>query len=189
MDNIIKKENLVVLKGQSNFVIRETDTTFEANKHYRCIDVTEGSQRELLVYGVKFDINLFNDMFEYLHDRMMREFKILGLLKDGKPLSKTAFKERMDVHQYGRGQRKLFKGIFGGKMNGMIVFDCYFQGDTKANFISTAYNDYKDIINGNMTSVDDGQVERGDSGIPIAYGSIYFRKQYNPDNKDLAIYY
>lgn len=182
---MVTKENLVVLKGQSNFIIRETDTKFEANKHYRCIEVED----ELLVYGVKFNRELFNEMFEYLHDRLMREFKEFGLIKDGQPISKTAFAQRLDIHQYGRGKRKLFKGIIGSKMSGMIAFDCYFQGDTKTRFINNAYHDFVDIVNGNLDSIDFGGVERGDSGIPIAYGSIYFRKQWNPDNKDLAIYY
>jgi hypothetical protein len=181
----ITKSNLVVLKGQSNFIIRETDTTFEANKHYRCFEIED----EFLVFGVKFNRELFNEMFEYLHDRMMREFKEHGLIKNDKPLSKTAFSKRLDIHQYGRGQNKLFKGIVGNKMNGMIAFDCYFQGDTKANFINNAYSDFIDVINEIMDSVDSGNIERGNSGIPISYGSIYFRKPYNPDNKDLAIYY
>ena len=182
---MITKENLVVLKGQSNFIIRETQTTFEANKHYRCIEVED----ELLVYGVKFNRELFNEMFEYLHDRLMREFKQLGLIKDGQAISKSAFGNLMDIRKYGKGKGSLFMGFFGSKMNGIIAFDCYFAGQNKTQFIGDAYGDFIDIINGDLTSVDSKYVQRGNSGVPIAYGEIYFRKQYNPDNKDLAIYY
>ena len=100
------KENLVVLKGQSNFVIRETQTTFEANKHYRCIEF-EG---EFLVYGVKMNRTLLNEMFETLHDRIMNDMSKegVGLLPMMKPLSKKAFIETMDLHQYGKGKNKLF---------------------------------------------------------------------------------
>lgn len=181
----ITKENLVVLKGQSNFIIRETDTTFEANKHYRCIEIED----ELLVYGVKFNRELFNEMFEYLHDRIMREFNALGLLKDGKPITKKAFTERIDLHQYGKGRGKIYVGFFGGKMDGMFGFYPSFSGDTKARFLKGAYENYVNVVNGILDAIDCDVLQRGNSGIPLSYGDIYFRKPYNPDNKDLAIYY
>lgn len=186
----MKRENLVVLKGQSNFIIRETLTTFEANKHYRCIEMKEGNVVEYLVYGVKFAPELFNEMFEFVYDRILREFNELGLVKDGKyAISKSAFRERMDLHQYGRGKGKLFIGFFGNKMKGLFGFYPVFSGDTKAKFITNAYDHYLQLLDGKMDVIDNEYIQRGNSGIPLSFGDIYFRKPYNPDNKDLAIYY
>lgn len=184
----LTKENIVVLKGQSNFVIRETGTTFEANKHYRCLNPSDN--KGFVIFGEYITNELFNEMFEFLHDRMMRDFKEVGLMIGGRAISKTTFKEQMDIHQYGKGKSKLFKGFFGSKMMGMFSFDCVCQGDTKAQFITDSYNALKSIINGDMTPVDDGIVKRGNSGVPLTYGGdIHFKKQYTPENKDLNIYY
>jgi len=179
-------ENLVVLKGKTTLVHEETETRFEPNKHYRAIELDKDT---ILVYGVPFDIDLFNNQFETVHDRMLREFEAMELLKDnGAPISKTAFIERLNLHQYGKGQRKLFIGFFGGKMNGMWGFYPIYAGDTKAQFLKDAYNNYKNVILGKMDLVDDGLIQRGNSGIPISYQDIYFREEWNPNNEKREIY-
>lgn len=182
----LTKENLVVLKGSTRLIIRESHTVIEPNVHYRCIK--DGDT--YIIFGEPIDKQTFDDMFEFLHDRMMREFKVLGLLKDGKPISKSAFKDAMNIHQYGKGKQKNFKGFFGDKLKGLFAFDNEFQGDTKAKFIDYAYHNYVCIVGGNMTSVDNTTVQRGNNGIPILYGSLYFRKLVDYVNpKESEIYY
>lgn len=181
----MNKENLVVLKGKTTLVVEATETRFEPNKHYRAIEL---DKETILVYGEPFDKATFNNMFEFLHDRMIREFEAKELIKDGKPLSKTAFKERLSLHTYGRGKGKLFIGFFGDKLNGIWAFYGSFRGDTKAEYFKDAYSRFLKVIDGEMDWVDNETIQRGNSGIPISYGDVYFRKEWNPDNEKREIY-
>jgi len=182
----MNKDNLVVLKGKTALVVEGTETRFEPNKHYRAIEL---DKKTILVFGEPFDLDLFNSMFEPLHDRMLREFEALSLLKDnGAPISKKAFTEQMDLHTYGKGKHKLFIGFFGGKMEGIWAFYPAFQGDTKAEFLKEAYSNYEKIILGKMDYIDNDMIQRGNSGIPLSFGDIYFRKEWNPNNEKREIY-
>ena len=182
-------KSLVTLRSKTTTLISEgTQTTFVPNKHYRCIEMSEGDYSEFLVYGVVFSKEVFESLFVYTHDIIIEQWLENGLLVDNKPLSKKAFVERLDVHQYGRGKGKLFIGFVGNKMDGLFAFQPLCSGDTKARFISQAYNMYKDTVNGNMVHIDDEMLQRGNSGIPLSFGDIYFREPYNPDNIKNEIY-
>jgi hypothetical protein len=170
----MKKENLVVLKGKTAFVDEATQTTFKPNEHYRCSVMFD----EYIVYGVPFDKGTFNNMFEPLHNRMMEEWSENGLLPNMKPLSKSAFINLIDIHTYGRGKNKLFVGYVGNKQDGLWAFHPYFKGDTKARFINNAYAMYQDALNGKMDDIDDNMLQRGNSGYPLQYADIYFKKEY-----------
>lgn len=181
----MNKESLVVLKGKTALVVERSGTRFEPNKHYRAIKQDDNS---IIVYGELLDMDLFNNMFEFLHDRMLREFEQKELIKNGKPISKTEFKERMDIHTYGKGRGKLFIGFFGHKMTGIWAFYGSFRGDTKAQFLKDAYNHFIKSIEGEMDFIDGELIQRGNSGIPLSYGDIYFRKEWNPNNEKREIY-
>ena len=182
----MNKDNLVVLKGKTALVVEATGTRFEPNKHYRAIELDE---KTILVFGEPFELDLFNNQFETVHDRMLREFEAMELLKDnGAPISKTAFVERLGLHIYGKGKRKLFIGFFGGKMNGMWGFYPNYAGDTKAQFLKDAYNNYKDVILGEVDLIDNELIQRGNSGIPLSFRDIYFRPEWKPNNEKREIY-
>lgn len=181
-------KSLVILKGKATLISESTQTTFIPNKHYRCIEITEGKRSEYLVYGVVFSKEAFETLFVYAHDVIMEQWSNNGLLPMMKPLSKKAFVEVLDLHQYGKGKSKLFIGFVGNKMDGLFAFKPLFSGDTKAKFLAHAYNMYKDVLNGNMQDVDDEMLQRGNSGIPLTFSDIYFRKAYNPNNEKNEIY-
>jgi len=182
MANIMREDNLATLKGNATLE-SQCGTRIEPKKHYRCIALTEGDETQILVHGIVFSYKAFKELFYYTHDVIMNEMSEIGLLPMMKPLTKTAFVELMDLHQYGKGKRKLYIGHFGDKMNGMISFYPRFAGDTKARFLKQAYENYQQVLNGNMSLIDTDMVQRGNSGVPIAYGDIYFRKEWNPNNE------
>ena len=178
-------KNLVTLKSRKISLVDESSQTkFVPNKHYRCIEADGG----YIVYGVHFNKGTFDNMFEFLHDRMMTEWSENGLLPMMKPLSKSTFVEVLDVHQYGKGKKKYWIAYVGNKMQGLWAFQCLCQGDTKARFLKQAYDMYQQALNGNMQDIDDEMLQRGNNGILQVFGDIYFRKAYNPDNIKNEIY-
>jgi len=175
---------LVILKGKATLINEASQTTFIPNKHYRCMEMGKG----FIVYGVWFSKDAFNELFDNLHDVMMEQWSENGLLPMMKPLSKSAFVEVLDIHQYGKGKNKYWTGFVGNKMNGIWAFDVLCQGETKARFLKQAYSMYQDALNGDMTDIDDCMLQRGNSGLPFVHSEIYFRKPYNPDNIKNEIY-
>ena len=187
----MNRENLVILKGKSTVIVKADGTKFEPNKNYRCIEVTESKKREFIVFGVLFDEASFNQLFEYLHDKILIEFKTIGLVgENNKPLSKTAFKKLSDVHQYGRGKNMLNVTYFFTHPKECIYgFYPRYRGDSKAKCLENAYKMYLDLLSGDMEEVDCNGIQRGNSGIPIGYGALRITPEYNPTNEILEIYY
>lgn len=187
----MNRENLVILKGKSTVVIQANGTRIEPNKHYRCVEVTRTKERQFLVYGVHFDEASFNQLFEFFYDKVLREFKTLGLIgENNKPLTKKAFKECASVHQYGRGKGMLNVLYFYIQPKECIyAFHPQFQGDSKAKCIDNAYKMYLDLLNGEMDEVDNREIQRGNCGIPICYGDLNIRPEWNPSDEKLEIYY
>lgn len=187
----MNRENLVILKGKSTVIVKADGTTFKPNTQYRCIEVTESKQREFIVNGIIFDEASFNQLFEYLHDLILREFKAIGLVgENNKPLTKKAFKERASIHQYGRGKGMLNVLYFYINPKECIyAFHPQFQGDTKAKCLDNAYKMYLDLLDGEMDEVDNAEIQRGNSGIPICYGDLNIRPEWNLSDEKLEIYY
>ncbi len=181
----MNKESLVVLKGKTKVIVERTENSFLPNEKYRAVKQDDNS---IIVFGELLDMETFNNLFETVYDRMIREWIENGLFPMCKPLSKKAFVELLDIHTYGRGQGKLFIGFVGNKMDGLFAFQPLFSGDTKAKFINHCYKMYQDTLNEDMTHVDDELLQRGNSGIPLSFGDIYFRKEYNPHNEKREIY-
>src|ERR1035437_10704112 len=99
---MIDRTNLVVLKADKELFI--CNELFKPNRNYRCISIEENKRIEHLVYGVVFDEKTFNETFEYSYDRIMKHFKLVGLIgKDNIPLTKTAFEKQADIHTYTGG--------------------------------------------------------------------------------------
>ena len=184
----MKKENLVILKGKST-LISQCGTRIEPNTQYRCIEISEGTRKEFLVYGIVFDENSFNELFIDLHSVVMDELKAIGLVKeDGTAISKAQFKERASVHQYGKGQG-MFNVLyfFTHPKDCMYGFYPQFRGDSKAKCLANAYQMYIDLLNGEMDDFDCNDIQRGNSGIPTSYGDLRMRAEYSEEKNELFI--
>jgi hypothetical protein len=165
----MKKENLVILKGTEKQVFQTA--TIQPNKHYRCIRLTESKRSEYLVYGIVFDENDFNRLFELSHTRVMRDFKTLGIVtENGKPISKSLFTNLADKHKYGTWKNALQIWLF--RSSRELMYGFYPMQGTKLEVQKECYQWYLDIVNGNMESIDDEDVMFGNCGIPISYGKL-----------------
>lgn len=182
------KENLVILKGKATLVSK-CGTRIEPNVPYRCVEVSEGKQKEYLVYGIVFDKSAFNQLFIELHTVVMNEFKTIGLLgENGTPISKTQFKERASIHQYGKGKDMLNVLYFYIHPKECIYgFYPLFRGDTKAECLKNAYKMYIDLLNGEMEDFDCKDIQRGNCGIPLSYGDLRVRAEYNNEKNELFV--
>lgn len=167
-----RKDYLVQLKkGVASFE-NEEGTKFQPNKHYRCIELSENSDRQMLVFGHVFSEVMFNFLFEYTLDKVKDDFEAIGLLVDGKPISKTKFNQLSDVHKYGRGQSMLNVVYFNGENRLTYGFYPRYKGDSKAISLKTAYSMYIDLLNGESNDFECGNIQFGNCGIPISYGDL-----------------
>ena len=105
-----------------------------------------------------------------LQELFLREFEQLGVIVNGKIISKKAFKEICHVNQYGRTSKSGFKMAYicTHPKELMYVFMPFFTGDTKTNTLNNAYQSVKDIIEGNMDCVYEGYVQRTNTGLPLS---------------------
>jgi hypothetical protein len=184
----MKKENLVILKGKST-LISKCGTRIEPNTQYRCIEISEGNQKEFLVYGIVFDENAFNQLFVYLYDVIINEFKSIGLVtENNKPISKSLFKNRASVHQYGKG-RNMFNVLYFYTNPKECIYGFYpqFQGDNKGKCLENAYKMFLDLLNGEMEDVDCKDIQRGNCGIPLSYGDLRTRAEYTNEKNELFV--
>jgi hypothetical protein len=112
------------------------------------------------------------------HLEIIQDWTTLGLIVDGKPVSKTKFKQLAEVMKYGSGQRAINVAYFYTHPKEMCYqFDNGLYGDTKATVLNQAYEDFIEVIEGNMESFNDGEVVYGNSGLPLAYSQIYVKNR------------
>ena len=99
----------------------------------------------------------------------------------------TAEKEKIKL---GGGQKALEKQKDKGKIAARERINLLLDNPKDFYELSTfaAYEMYKDTVNGDMTHFDDEMLQRGNSGIPLCFGDIYFRKEWNPNNEKNEIY-
>jgi len=170
---MIQQDNLVILREGVDVPIVET-LNFQHNKFYRSIRLEEGSTTNTMVNGVIFGAD-FDKYFEFAHTKIMRDFQTIGLLKDNlKPLSKTAFKERIHIQEFStKGLYRAFAYVHPKEL--LYSFDTPFK-ETKKSFLDAIYGYYVDVCNGIMDMVDQEFIKFGNSGIPITYyGRISMR--------------
>lgn len=160
----MKKENLVVSKLEVKF--DKGHSEFRPNHFYRCLP----ENGDFLIYGEWFTQAERAELFETVHERMLRQFESLGLIVGGKPISKTAFVKQADIHTYGRGNRGLKIWFFRNSRNIIWVF--YPMQGAKAKNAIECYNWFLELIEGNMESIDSEDVCFGDAGIPLSYGKL-----------------
>jgi len=170
----MEKNSLVILRV-SKVTEYQTDTLYP-NKFYRCMKLTEGSVTEYMVYGIVFDEKTFNEMFEYAYDRVMRDWTTLGLIVNGKAVSKTKFKECIDFHVYVTSMRRS-RGInLGIIRNHDFIYGFYPRfGETKKETFDNAYKNFVSVSLGEMTSLDNNWIQLGNMGVPLSFGNLSWR--------------
>ena len=166
-------KNLVILKGNKEIPFK-TDV-LKPNTNYRCIEIEEATTKQFMVYGIVFDEKTFNKMFKYLHQQVISEWVTLGLIKNNKPISKTAFKELASVHQYGKRNNNLRIIYFYSNPKELLYAFYPPIKDTKARDLDYAYRMYLNVMTGCVDYIDSEDIQRGNSGIPISYGDIKWR--------------
>ncbi len=164
---VVKEDNLVVLKEGVKTFNTET-TVFKPHTFYRSITLTDNDIIQTLVYGVVFGAD-FDEKFEFAQTRILRDFETLGIIVNGKVISKTAFGKLLDIHQYGKNNKNGFKIAYISTHPKELLYGFFpcFMGESKANTIRSAYQNVLNIIEGNMDCVDDSYVQFGNCGIPI----------------------
>ena len=171
LKNTIREDNLVVLKqGVQPFRVGVCETEFVPNTYYRCIKLENDGHREYVIFGERFVNEQYDEAFETVQDLFLREFEQLGIIVNGKVISKSAFSKLIDVHQLGRTSKSGFKVgyIYTHPKELMYVFMPFFTGDTKAECINSAYRSVRDIIEGDMQCVEDDYIQRTNTGIPTS---------------------
>ncbi len=162
-------QNLVQVRNDISLVKTKT-TTFYPHRNYRCICIDGNNIKQYLVYGVVFDEKTFNELFVYSHSKIMNDCENIGLLSNGKPLSKKEFIELSDMHLYGRSRQNLRIVLF-GKRDCLYGFYPYIRGNKKYTYDAT-YNIYKSFVLGNIASLDDECIQFGNCGIPLTYKDL-----------------
>lgn len=155
----------------------QTETEkFKKGNFYRCLPQGLGEDIQLMVFGVVFALVDFCSKFQFAHTVVIKEWTEMGLIVDGKPLTKKAFKERLDLHKYGNGRGAFYSGyiIHNHSKELMYQFNSPYV-DTKPQFIDWAYQNYLDVIKGHVNALDNKNICRGNSGIPIVFNHISWR--------------
>jgi len=104
-------------------------------------------------------------------EQVRGKLELLGLIINGKPISFKEFKERADVHEYGRGRNKLHIIYIGQPKENLFAF--YPPQTTKPEALKISYEYYKDCVESEfMCEYNDENVMWGNCGIPVSYGNV-----------------
>jgi hypothetical protein len=52
------------------------------NRFYRSIKLTDENEGDVIVYGMTFSKKTFDGTFRFAYDKIIRDFKEMGLVKD-----------------------------------------------------------------------------------------------------------
>ncbi len=141
-------------------------TEFKVGKVYRSIEIKDNGFHQVLVYGVVFDYEFFEEHFEDHTAVVIKRLTQIGMVKDnGSMVSKTAFaRDYATVHKYSRGND--YKMLYvGGRGN---VFGIYAgRGASKKDVIDTAYDVFGKLLQGDLDPIVLGYVKYFTKGIPI----------------------
>jgi len=173
---MITADRLVVLKEVHEIIVVD-QTKFRAHHFYRASPLDE---KTMLVYGEPINNHNFKQYFETAQERILRDFEKLGIIVNGKIISKTAFAKKVVVHNYsGYPRSNSFKVgyLYIHPKEIMYAFMPFFNQDTKANTIRNAYQSVLDIIDGRMDCVDENYVQFANCGIPISMSSTAMLKK------------
>ncbi len=165
----MNKTNLVVLRSDKALEF-ESDTLYP-NTYYRSIQMVENDQEEYVVYGISFRKAWFEANFEFAYDRIMRDWEKIGLLKNGKLVSKKGFKELANVHLFGKQTNNLRIIFFGLPKECMYGFYPEVR-ENQAKQLVSIYQWCKNVIEGDMSYFDMENIQFGNQGFPIYYRNL-----------------
>lgn len=102
-------------------------------------------------------------------EQLHYNLKVLGLMstETNEPLSYSGFKNRASIHRYG----KKFKVVFVGHPRHNL-FGFYTMYGTDSDVMKEAYDMYWKLVKGDMEGYNEGDVQWGNCGIPLAYGDL-----------------
>ena len=163
------KTSLVVLRGDTALGF-ETDIMYP-NTYYRSIQATENDHEEYIVYGIKFDKKTFEANFEYVYDKVIRDWESIGLIKGGKLIPKSRFKLFANVHVYGKRSNNLRIIFFGNPRECMYGFYPIFS-ENQTKQLTKMYQWCENVIAGDISYFDDKDIQFGNCGIPLSYGNL-----------------
>lgn len=164
----MERDSLVYLSGVINQLIYSE--TFKVNVPYRCINISETDEPIYLVNGFTFTNEEFKKTFVFVYDRMIQHFESLGLIKNGKPISKTAFGKLADIHQYGRGRNSYYIWYFRNTKE--TIYGFYPMQGNKKEQLDECYKYLCELVSGNMEPFDSKDVMFGNRGFPIVYSKL-----------------
>lgn len=103
---------------------------------------------------------------------LMLKIKDLGLMDEtSKVITFAKFKKLIDIHQYGKGQRKLFILYVGNPKENCLAF--YPPTDTRPEMLKIAYEYLVDTVTTELKQeYMDGNVVWGNCGYPLSYAKI-----------------
>lgn len=164
MDKVIES---VQVRGNEDLTF-QTDTLVP-KVNYRCIVAEEDGVKQFFVYGILFDEPTFKKHFIDSHEVIMKHWQEMSMFKDdGKPLSKTAFKKRADIHIYrGHGRR-----IWLFRTSASVMYGFYPRRTYAKDHLDECYRMYMDVIGGNLSDIDCGLIQFGNKGIPLGFGNL-----------------
>lgn len=167
------KDNDLVIARKSFTNNRHID--FKEGKIYRCSIDNESDRPYYMVYGEWFNEVAFQNKFIPLIDVVKEEFEAIGLTNNGKPISKTKFKEMADIHKYGKLPVLYF--YLEHARNVTYGFFPVPTITTQKDAVDYAYRNMKDCLNGEVYEQFDKYktVQRGNTGIPIVYNDLTWR--------------
>jgi hypothetical protein len=167
------KTNLVILKGSSELKLG-SDTLYP-NKYYRCLKDTKNDR--YFVDGINMSEAFFKDYFEYAYDRIIRDWESIGLIVDGKIITKKAFGEMANIHTYGKQTNNIRIILFGKPKECMYGFYPPFS-ENKVKQLDHMYTWYKEVVNGGEFAIkyfDNQDIQFGNGGIPLCFGNLRIR--------------
>lgn len=164
----MKKTNLVVLKTFEPLFWE--GQRLDLNTVYRCLEPVEsGDDHNYMIYAEWFTPEEFEMYFEFAHDRVMRDWLSLGLIKEGyKLITFKEFKERMDIHTYGKQIDNLRIGFIGESKENYYKFYPMVNGNKQIQ-LREMYEMYKYVVEGNPYYLDNRSIQFGTFGIHIGY--------------------
>jgi hypothetical protein len=165
------KSNLVILRGSKELKI--DGEVFTPLTFYRSIEVTENAT---IVNGFCIPNDELERDFELVYDKVMRDWELIGLVVGGKAISKKAFTELVDVHQYGRQNQNNRIGFFSTHPKECLYGFYPMYNENKAKQLGNMYVMYLATIEGDMGYIDQEYIQFGNCGIPLTNTDL--RKRY-----------
>jgi hypothetical protein len=164
---VMKEDSLVILKGDER--IEFLTGVLLPNKAYRCIKLSSSTKSELLIGGFKFDQDGFEAKFEFMYDKIMRDFKEMGLVNDKLEANgKVKFRNGVNFHKYGKYSILTF-----GKNKDEFYAFYPMQGDKLQTF-NECYRMLVDLVEGDMDLIDCKDIQFGNK-MPLSYGNISYK--------------